>query len=296
MNQILVRHKWEPYLWLLPSILLMGIFVVYPVCIVFKLSFSEISRSGVVGQFNGLDNYITAVTAPEFGSVMLNTAIWVVSVVGISTLLGFVAALLLNAEFFGRKIARSIMVFPWATTLVVQASVWKYIINYEYGALNNTLLNLGVIGQSVNWRSTYVIDFIWECGIGIFVTIPFVTFCVLAGLQSIDVSYYEAATVDGADFWKKLRHLTLPLVRPSLTVSTVLNIIYVFNSFPIIYTITRGAPAHKTDTLVTYLYMLAFSEQRKGPATDLSVVGFVILCVCAGVYMMVTMRKEGEDA
>ena len=296
MNQILVRHKWEPYLWLLPSILLMGIFVVYPVCIVFKLSFSEISRSGVVGQFNGLDNYITAVTAPEFGSVMLNTAIWVVSVVGISTLLGFVAALLLNAEFYGRKVARSIMVFPWATTLVVQASVWKYIINYEYGALNNTLLNLGVIGQSVNWRSTYVIDFVWECGIGIFVTIPFVTFCVLAGLQSIDVSYYEAATVDGADFWKKLRHLTLPLVRPSLTVSTVLNIIYVFNSFPIIYTITRGAPAHKTDTLVTYLYMLAFSEQRKGPATALSVVGFVILCVCAGVYMMVTMRKEGEDA
>ena len=296
MNQSLTRHKWEPYLWLLPSLILMGIFLVYPIMIVFKLSFSEISRSGVVGQFNGLDNYITAVTAPEFGSVMLNTAIWVVSVVGISTLLGFVAALLLNAEFYGRKVARSIMVFPWATTLVVQASVWKYIINYEYGALNNTLLNLGVIKQAVNWRSSFQIEFIWECGVGIFVTIPFVTFCVLAGLQSIDVSYYEAATVDGADFWKKLRHLTLPLVRPSLTVSTVLNIIYVFNSFPIIYTITRGAPAHKTDTLVTYLYMLAFSEQRKGPATALSVVGFVILCVCAGVYMMVTMRKEGEDA
>lgn len=295
MNQILVRYKWEPYLWLLPSILLMGVFVVYPVCIVFKLSFSDISRSGVVGSFNGLENYITAVTAPEFGSVMLNTLIWVVSVVGLSTLLGFGAALMLNAEFTGRKVARSIMVFPWAATLVVQASVWKYIINYEYGALNNTLLNLGVLSQSVNWRSSYMIDFAWECGIGIFVTIPFVTFCVLAGLQSIDVSYYEAATVDGADFWKKLRHLTLPLVRPSLTVSTVLNIIYVFNSFPIIYTITRGAPAHKTDTLVTYLYMLAFSEQRKGPATALSVVGFVILCACAGIYMIITMRKEGEE-
>ena len=295
MNQILVRRKWEPYLWLLPSLVLMGVFVVYPVCIVFKLSFSEISRSGVVGAFNGLDNYIAAVTAPEFGSVMINTAIWVVSVVGISTVLGFVAALMLNADFAGRKIARSIMVFPWAATLVVQASVWKYIINYEYGALNNTLLNTGILSRAVNWRPSYTADFIWECGIGIFVTVPFVTFCVLAGLQSIDASYYEAATVDGADFWKKLRHLTLPLVRPSLTVSTVLNIIYVFNSFPIIYTITRGAPAHKTDTLVTYLYMLAFSEQRKGPATALSVVGFAILCVCAGIYMMLTMRKEGDE-
>ena len=276
MNQSLTRHKWEPYLWLLPSLILMGIFLVYPIMIVFKLSFSEISRSGVVGGFNGLKNYITAVTAPEFGSVMVNTAIWVVSVVGISTLLGFIVALVLNTDFRGRKIARSIVVFPWAATLVVQASMWKYIINIEYGALNNTLLNTGIISQAVNWRPDYVVDFIWECGIGIFVTVPFVTFCVLAGLQSIDLSYYEAATVDGAGFWKKLRHLTLPLVRPS------------------IYTITRGAPAHKTDTLVTYLYMLAFSEQRKGPATALSVVGFVILCICAGVYMIVTMRKEDE--
>jgi len=295
LNQILVRHKWEPYLWLLPSILLMGIFVVYPVAIVFKLSFSEISRSGVVGSFNGLDNYIAAINAPEFGSVMLNTLIWVVSVVGVSTVFGFILALVLNVKFFGRKIARSIVVFPWATTLVVQASVWKYIINFEYGALNNTFLNTGILSQAINWRSTYIIDFAWECIIGIFVTIPFVTFCILAGLQSIDASYYEAATVDGATFAKQLRHITIPLVRPAMTVSTVLNIIYVFNSFPIIYTITRGAPAHKTDTLVTYLYMLAFSEQRKGPATALSVVGFVVLCLCASVYMLLTMREEGVE-
>ncbi len=295
MNQIPLRHKWEPYLWLLPSLILMGIFVVYPIGIVFKLSFSEISRSGIVGDFNGIQNYVTAVTAPEFSNVLVNTLIWVVAVVGVSTLLGFIVAMVLNADFRGRKIARSIVVFPWAATLVIQAFAWKYIINIDYGALNNTLLNTGIISQAINWRPNYSVDFFWECVIGIFVTVPFVTFCVLAGLQSIDLSYYEAATVDGAGFWKKLRHLTLPLVRPSLTVSTVLNIIYVFNSFPIVYTITRGAPAHKTDTLVTYLYMLAFSEQRKGPATALSVIGFVILCLCAGAYMMITMRKEDEE-
>ena len=138
----------------------------------------------------------------------------------------------------------------------------------------------------------YQVEFIWECAIGIIVTIPFVTFTVLSGLQSIDDAYYEAATVDGAGFWSKLRHVTIPLVKPSLTVSTVLNIIYVFNSFPIIYTITKGAPANKTDTMVTYLYMLAFYDQRKGPATALSVIGFAILCVASGVYMLITMRKE----
>ena len=292
MDSILVRRKWEPYVWLLPSILLMTIFVIFPICIVFRLAFSEISKAGIVGDFIGFQNFIDAVNAPAFGPVMVNTIIWVISVVGLSTLIGFIMAMVLNQQFFGRKIARSIVVFPWATSLVIQASIWNYIIKFEYGNLNNVLLNFGIIKEAINWRLTYQIEFIWECGVGIFVTIPFVTFCVLSGLQSIDAAFYEAATVDGASVWQKLRHVTIPLVMPSLTVSTVLNIIYVFNSFPIIYTITKGAPANKTDTMITYLYMLAFYDQKKGPATALSVIGFTILCIVSGVYMMITMRKE----
>ena len=295
MYSPLNRNKWEPYLWLLPSILLIAVFVIFPIIIVFKLSFSEISKAGVIGGFVGFQNYKEAVQLPAFKTVMLNTFWWVISVVGLSTLLGFIVALVLNQEFHGRKIARSILVFPWATSLVIQASVWNYIIKYEYGSLNNVLLNLGIINQAVNWRSSYTVEFIWECGVGIFVTVPFVAFCVLSGLQSIDGSLYEAATVDGAGFWSKLWNITLPLVRPSLTVSTVLNIIYVFNSFPIVYTMTKGAPANKTDTMITYLYMLSFYDRKKGPATALSVIGFLILCVCAGVYMLSVMRKEEEQ-
>jgi len=286
------RSKWTPYLWLLPSIALIAIFVIYPIILVFKLSFSEISKSGVVGKFNGFQNYIDAVNLPAFKTVMLNTLIWVIAVVGLSTVIGFIIAMVLNQKFHGRKIARSILVLPWATSLVIQASVWNYIIKYEYGNLNDILLNLGVIKQAVNWRSSFQIEFIWECGVGIFVTIPFVTFCVLAGLQSVDDSLYEAAIMDGAGFWSKLRNVTLPMVRPSLTVSTVLNIIYVFNSFPIIYTMTKGAPANKTDTMITFLYMLSFYDRKKGPATALSVIGFLILCICAGIYMFGVMRKE----
>ena len=98
--------------------------------------------------------------------------------------------------------------------------------------------------------------------------------------------------MDGAGFWKKLWNVTIPLVKPSLTVCTVLNIIYVFNSFPIIYTITKGAPANKTDTMVTFLYMRAFYDIQKGAATAMSVIGFAILCVAAGLYMFTAMRKE----
>ncbi len=294
MNSIQGKRRWEPYVWLLPSVVLILIFVLFPIFIVFKLSFSEISKAGVIGGFIGFQNYVDAVHLPAFKTVMLNTLWWVLSVVGISTVLGFIVAMVLNQKFRGRKIARSILVFPWATSLVIQASVWNYIIKFEYGNLNNVLLNLGVIGQAINWRSSYTVEFIWECGVGIFVTVPFVAFCVLSGLQSIDGSLYEAATVDGAGFWSRLWNITLPLVRPSLTVSTVLNIIYVFNSFPIVYTMTKGAPANKTDTMITYLYMLSFYDRKKGPATALSVIGFVILCVCAGVYMLGVMRKE-ED-
>ena len=286
------KHNLTPYFWLLPSILLISIFVLFPIAIVFRLSFSEISKAGVVGGFNGGQNYIDAVNLPAFGIVMKNTFWWVLSVVGLSTLLGFIIAMVLNQKFRGRKIARSILIFPWATSLVIQASVWNYIIKYEYGNLNNVLLNLGIIKEAVNWRSSYQVEFVWECAVGIFVTIPFVAFCVLSGLQSIDVSLYESATVDGAGFRHRLFYITLPLVRPALSVSTVLNIIYVFNSFPIIYTITKGAPANKTDTMVTYLYMLAFYDQKKGPATALSVIGFVILCAASGIYMLITMRKE----
>lgn len=286
--------KVEPYVWLLPSIILMAIFLVYPILIVFKLSFSEISKSGVVGGFIGLQNFKDAVTLPAFKVVMKNTAVWVVAVVGLSTIFGFIIAMVLNQEFRGRKIARAIVVFPWATSLVIQASVWNYIIKYEYGNLNNILLNLGIIKEAVNWRSSFQIEFMWECWVGIFVTIPFVTFCVLSGLQSIDTSLYEAADIDGASFWDKLFNITIPLVKPSLTVSTVLNIIYVFNSFPIIFTMTKGAPANQTDTLVTYLYMLNFYDRKKGPATALSVIGFLILCICAGIYMVGVMKKEEE--
>ena len=120
MNTIRTKHSWEPYLWLLPSVIMLAVFVVYPIILVFRLSFSEISKSGVLGGFVGFLNYVNAVNLPAFKTVMLNTLFWVVSVVGLSTLLGFIIAMVLNQKFHGRKIARAILVFPWATSLVVQ--------------------------------------------------------------------------------------------------------------------------------------------------------------------------------
>lgn len=291
----LAARKIEPYIWLLPSIIVMCSMIIIPIFNVFRASVTEISKVGVYKDFNGLANYISVFKRPAFWNTLKNTMIWTVVVVGLSTLFGFILAMVLNVEFKGRKIARAIIVFPWATALIIQSVVWKYIINADYDALNTLLYNLGIIDSYINWTATPKDFFAWECFVGIFVTVPFVTFCVLSGLQSIDSSLYEACEVDGAGFWGKLFKVTLPLLMPSLTVSTVLNIIYVFNSFPIVWTISKGDPADQTHTLVTYLYDLSFSNGKFGEAAAVSVIGFVILAFCASIYMILSLRAERED-
>ena len=285
----------EPYIWIAPSLILMSIFIVAPIFSVFQRSMNKVSRVGKLQGFNNFANFTKVLKSPTFTLVRKNTIVWTIAVVVISTVLGFLLALVLNNKFKGRKIARAIVVFPWATTLVIQASAWNFIINTDYGTLNTLLMKLHLISGPVNWTPTPGAYFAWEIACGIFVTIPFVCFCVLSGLQSIDASYYEAATVDGAGYFQKLFSITLPLVKSSLTVSTVLNIIYVFNSFPIIWTMTKGAPASRTDTLVTYLYKLAFYNSKPGEAAAVSVIGFIILLMCASIYMIYTLRKGDED-
>ena len=286
--------KIEPYLWILPSLILMGVFILVPIFYVFRMALSDVSKAGLIKGFAGFKNFQKVLGSATFGLVLKNTIVWTVVVVGVSTLLGFILALLLNNEFKGRKIARAIIVFPWATTLVIQASAWNFIINTDYGTLNTLLMKLHIIDHAINWTPSAGAYFAWEMACGVFVTIPFVCFTVLAGLQSIDATYYEAATVDGATYWQSLFKITIPLVRSSLTVSTVLNIIYVFNSFPIIWTMTKGDPANRTDTLVTYLYKLAFYNGKQGQAAAVSVIGFLILLVCASIYMFNTLKKGDQ--
>lgn len=290
-----LMEKIEPYIWLAPSVILMVVMIIIPIYTVFQISFSEVGRTGKIKGFNGIQNYLEVFEEPAFWTTLTNTIVWTIVVVGLSTVIGFILAMVLNQEFKGRKIVRAVVIFPWATALIIQAVIWKYIINADYGSLNVLLRELGIIKEFINWTATAKTMFAWECWVGIFVTFPFVTFCVLSGLQSIDTSLYEAANVDGATFWHKLFNITLPLVSPSLTVSTVLNIIYVFNSFPIVWTISKGAPADQTHTLVTYLYQLSFADGKSGHAAAVSVIGFVILAFCASIYMILSLRGEEEN-
>lgn len=144
----------EPYIWILPSVILMAIFIIVPIGFVFRMAFSQVTKAGLIKGFAGFDNFSKVLGSSKFTMVLKNTVVWTVLVVVLSTVLGFILALILNNQFKGRKVARAIVVFPWATTLVIQASAWKFIINTDYGALNTLLKTLGIIQTNVNWTPT----------------------------------------------------------------------------------------------------------------------------------------------
>ncbi|MDO4487527.1 MAG: sugar ABC transporter permease [Eubacteriales bacterium] len=282
----------DAYLWLAPCFILMLTFILLPVLEIFRMAFSKISPANLIKEFGTLENFQYLFRQPIFARVMINTVIWTIAIVGISIVLSITLALVLNEEFKGRATHRTILLLPWATSLLITSAAWKYILNTEYGALNTLLLTIGVIKQPINWLANPVSSFTWMIIIGIVVTIPFMTFTLLSGLQSISHDFYEAASIDGANFWQKLFKITLPLLKPAINVTLVLNIIYVFNSFAIVNTITNGAPANQTHTITTYLYYLAFGKNKYGASAALSIVSFVILSVFAVLYMKTQMKEE----
>jgi multiple sugar transport system permease protein len=281
-----------PQLWLVPSLLLIFTIVIYPIYELFIISLSEVSLSGLRKGFIGFDNFTAIFKDETFLMVLKNTFIWTVSVVGISTVLSLGIASLLNQQFPGRRIVRAALVIPWAVSLIITAVIWKWILNYNYGTLNLLLNKLHIINESIYWLATPATSFPAMIWVGIFVTIPFTSFVILSGLQAIPHDLYESASVDGANSWGKFFHITLPQLRPALTVSTVLNTIYVFNSFPIVWSITKGDPINKTDLIITYLYKLAFQVNKMGHAAAVSVIGFLMLFAFAILYVTIAVRKE----
>src|SRR5208282_5370570 len=158
------------------------------------------------------------------------------------------------------------------------------------------LFSFGIIHRPIAWLATAGTAFPVEIAIGILVSIPFSVTVYLGGLSSFPEEIFEAAKIDGASAWQQWRYLTLPLLRPFLNLVLVLNFIYVFNSFPLIWVMTQGDPANSTDILVTWLYKLAFRYGELGLASALSIVMFAILLVLTIAYAALAMRNEEKTA
>lgn len=284
----------NPYVLILPGFLLAAFIILWPLYQLGLISLNEVNRFGQLRGLNDAENYIAVFTDPDFLGALWRTAIWTGGIVIGTLLVSVPVAMILNDDFYGRSIARVIIMLPWAVSLTMTAIVWRWALSGESGMLNSGLQNLGLIDQNIQWLARASTAFPVQIMIGILVTIPFTTTIFLGGLSSIPDDLYEAARLEGASRWQTFREITLPLMKPFLNISIVLNMIYVFNSFPIIWATTQGGPANSTDILVTYLYKLGFRFGKLGEASALSVMMFALLLAFTILYVSLAMRRDSK--
>lgn len=270
--------------------LLLAIFV-YPIFNTILDAFSPVNA--LTGRQPGFTfaNWKTIFDDADFlHGALPRTVWWTFGVVSLTIAFSLPAALLLQEEFRGRKIARTLFLLPWAVPLPISAIFWKFIFDGQLGTLNGVLAKFHVEGPV--WLAearTALPVLIW---VGVWASIPFTTVTLLAGLQGIGGDVLEAASLDGAGGWTRFRHIILPLLRPVLNVAIVLNTIYVFNSFPLIWVMTQGGPANGTDTLITYLYKNAFKFSQPGPAQAMGVVSFGVLMLFSALYLRIADKEN----
>ncbi len=280
--------------WIGPALILILLVVIWPVIELIRTSFTDITLAGSLLDFNGLTNYRDLLANVDLYPVARRTLLWVFGIVFFTVLLSLPLAQLINQNFPGRKYVRWAMIFPWAASVVMTSMIWTWILDAYSGELNLTLTQLGLISEPVDWINNPGSSFYFLMWVAVFVSVPFTSFVLLAGLQSIPSDIIEAASVDGATAWQIYRRIKFPLLRNSLLIATIINLINVFNSFPIIWVMTRGGPGYDTDTTTTFAYKLAFIESNMGQSTALGVFNFMIIMVIVGFYLRVTKATRTE--
>lgn len=287
-----MQSRTLPYLLTLPSLLLAAVVIFWPVWDLVQIATHDVNRFGQLREFSGLANFSALAADPDFIAALWRTGLWTVLVVGGALLLSIPVAMILNMDFYGRGLARVIIMLPWAVSLTMTAVVWRWALNGESGMLNSALMKLGIISQNIQWLASAETAFPMQVLIGVLVTVPFTATIFLGGLSSIPEDLYEAAALEGATPLQQFREITFPLLKPFINIAIVLNTIYVFNSFPIIWVMTQGGPANSTDILVTHLYKLAFRIGKLGEASAVSLVMFAILLVFTMIYVRLAMREQ----
>lgn len=241
--------------------------------------------------FVGLANYAELLGDPRFWGALGHTLLFTAASVSLELLLGLFLALAMNRSFRGRGLVRAAVLVPWAIPTVVAALLWRFIFDAQAGIANAVLVDVGLLEEPLVWfvrASTawvpIVLADVWK-------TTPFVALLLLAGLQSIDASLYEAAAVDGASARWQLWHITLPLLKPAILVTLVFRTLDAFRVFDLIYVLTGGGPGTSTEPLALYTFNALLQNLRFGYGSALSVVVFLITFALALLYI----RGMGVD-
>ena len=273
--------------WITPVLVLIFGVVVFPAGVMFFNSTREISQSGIDRGPVGFANYQALLDFAPLGGIMLRTIVWVVAVVTITVLVSLVLAQLLNKAFPGRQLVRLAVIIPWAASVVMTTLVVYYGLEPYIGIINTFLVDTGIIDEPYGWTRNAASAFNWSIGIAVFVSLPFTTYTILAGLQTVPGDILESAKMDGAGRFRIYFGIILPQLRGAIAVAVLINIINVFNSLPILRIMTGSIPGYDADTVMTMIFKYIQNEQRIDVASALSVVAFLIVIVIVAVYVKV---------
>ncbi len=283
------QRKLIPYLFLTPNLIVFTIFVFVPIVYSLWMSFHE-WRGIDLPKFIGLENFVEIASDEVFWIALKNTLMYAAGVIPFSMGLGLLAALGLNVAVPGRTFLRTIYFIPVVVSAVVVGTLAAWIFNDNYGIVNATLRQVG-LGR-VNWLSspqtamlTLIMSTIW-------IRLGFCMVVYLAGLQGIPKDYLDAAHVDGATAWQRFRMIIFPLLRPSTFLLLILNVIYSFEAFDLVYVMTGGGPGYSTTVLPVYIYESAFELGRYGYANALGLILMVI--ILAFTLLQWRLNQQGE--
>ena len=287
--------KWLGTLLTAPTLLLVLGFLLFPFLYALGLSLMNFNLSNpAANAFIGLRNYIKLFSDSYFLSSVARTVLFSVLSVLFEVTLGITFALVLDRKFALQGFMRGLIILPWALPTVVNAIMWKWIYNAEYGALNALLTQLGILSEYKVWLA----DPVWAMALVIFANVwketPFIVLMALAALQGIPTTLYEAGRVDGASPWQTLWKITLPLLKPVIMVAALLEVIWSFQTFDLVYVITSGGPFNSTELVAYRLYLQTFKFFNFGYGSAMAYLVTLILLIPAFFYIRSAYRNIVE--
>jgi ABC-type sugar transport system permease subunit len=286
------RRPWRlaPYLFVAPNMLVFGLFTIWPAISGFNISLYD-SSNGRTFTYVGTDNYREILSDPEYLATVGRTLVFVVGYVVVVSVLATALALMLNAQQKGRGPLRAAYFVPVVISPVVVGLIWSWILSRQDGVLDAALSSVG-LGRP-GWLLDPKLAMMCTILVGVWIHVGFFMMILLAGLQSIDPNVYEAARLDGATTWERIRYITLPLLRPTTMVVVILASITGFQAFDYIYTLTGGGPVGATTLMVQFIYESAFQTPIEyGLASAAGVVFFVVVFGVTAINFLVGRRRE----
>jgi multiple sugar transport system permease protein len=291
ITRVLEDERWLAAALLLPTIVLLGLFIAYPFVKGVLLAVTD-TKVGIPGHFVGLDNFQKLWDDSIFHVAVYNTFLYTFVTTVFKLALGLWLALLLNRHFRGKAFVRAFILLPFIIPTVLSTFAWKWMFDPTFSVLNWILFHLGLIDGRINWLGDPNLAMISVIIVNIWRGVPFFAITLLAGLQTISPELHEAAAIDGARAWNRFRHVTWPLLLPVTMVVMLFSVIQTFADFQLVYVLTGGGPANATQLFATYAYQIGVGTGLLSEGAAISLAIFPVLLLVVIIQLLYIRRVE----